>query len=342
MSTLPFCICRRVDVADFDQLERHVVAGVLEQRGVHLRHDLHLGVVLAADDDLAAGAAVARVAPSRARRRPGAGGEQRAGASTASGGERRPAGAAAAQGDVMGAPPSVSRGSVPRVSGGRRAEHPLSRLLRGFSRAKHRASAAGVRRARATGSSEPPGRAPAGTSSSSAMTAMTRAPLTTWGTSWRTKPERDDPAQARARRPGRRSSRSPRPAPPRAAAPATISGIASGSSTGQQQLAPGHAHAPGRLDGVAVDLAHADVGVGDDRRQREQHQRHAASRARPGRRVRSSRCRSGRGRASRSTANVGTARPDVGDVHREQAALADVPEPQREREPDQRPRPASR
>ena len=38
-------------------------------------------------------------------------------------------------------------------------------------------------------------------------------------------------------------------------------------------LRAGHAHAAGGVDGVAVDLADADVGVGEDRRDREQHER---------------------------------------------------------------------
>ena len=55
--------------------------------------------------------------------------------------------------------------------------------------------------------------------------------------------------------------------------PVITSGIPSGSSTWRNTCQPGHAHPPRRVPCLGVDLAQPDVGVGDQRRQREQHER---------------------------------------------------------------------
>ena len=52
-----------------------------------------------------------------------------------------------------------------------------------------------------------------------------------------------------------------------------MSGAAIGSSTLLQHLPLAQAHAARRLDHVAVDLAHGDVAVGQDRRDAQRHQR---------------------------------------------------------------------
>ena len=55
--------------------------------------------------------------------------------------------------------------------------------------------------------------------------------------------------------------------------PAKISGAASGSSTAQQDLPPGHPHPPRGLDDVPVDLVDPEVGVRQDRRDAEDDER---------------------------------------------------------------------
>ena len=100
--------------------------------------------------------------------------------------------------------------------------------------------------------------------------------------------------------------------------PVRITGSASGSSTPRNSCQPRHPHAARRLDDVAVDLAHADVGVGDDRRQGEQHQRD--QRGEPGPAVRAEVV--GADRAERQDQQGGEHRDgpaDVGDVDGERS-----------------------
>ena len=131
---------------------------------------------------------------------------------------------------------------------------------------------------------------------------------------------------------------SPSPPPPATAAivavattktvavriPTKISGNASGSSTRVDDLPPGHSHSPGGLDGVGLDAVDRDVGVGEDRRDREDDQRdrdapepdadeHEADRDQ----------REARQRAS-----------EVRDVHREKRAAVQMAEPDAERQGD--------
>ena len=97
-------------------------------------------------------------------------------------------------------------------------------------------------------------------------------------------------------------------------------------------LGPRHAHAARGVDRVAVDLAHARVGVGQDRRDREQHQRQ--------RQVREAHAEIGDEERDQREARHRAA--DVGDVDREEAALADVAEPEPERDRRSRTRSPSR
>ena len=114
--------------------------------------------------------------------------------------------------------------------------------------------------------------------------------------------------------------------------PVMTTGIASGSSTAGTS-ATAHPHAAGRLDDVAVDLAHADVGVGDERRQREEHEgdqgRQPSAAVGPE--------LAGPDRAERQHQQHREHRdgpPDVGDVDGQEAAAAEVAEPERERQPE--------
>ena len=91
--------------------------------------------------------------------------------------------------------------------------------------------------------------------------------------------------------------------------PPKISGSASGSSTVRMICALGQAHAARGVDGVAVDLAHADVGVGEDRRDRQQRQRE-----RHVRELRAPR----EGDEDAISATLGTARPTFDDADGEE------------------------
>ncbi len=95
----------------------------------------------------------------------------------------------------------------------------------------------------------------------------------------------------------------------------------------KQQLPAGHAHAPGGLDDAAVDLTHADVGVGEQRRYGEQHEGdHRGAVAPPPDRGQQEQDQHGEG---------GHGPADVGDVHGERAALAEVAEDERDGQRDQ-------
>ena len=108
--------------------------------------------------------------------------------------------------------------------------------------------------------------------------------------------------------------------------PPKISGSASGSSTERTIWRAGHAHAAGGVDRVAVDLAHADVGVGEDRRDRQQgeRERHVPE------------LRRGRKKATKNaiSATLGTARPTFeAEIARNEPRF-DVAEPEAERQRD--------
>ena len=107
--------------------------------------------------------------------------------------------------------------------------------------------------------------------------------------------------------------------------PAMITGAAIGQFDPPQELGLAHAHGAARLDHVAVDLAQADVGVGEDRRDRQHDQRRERSREadpEPGH--------------EDDQQGVGRDRPaEVGDAHRHERALPGVPDGEARRDGDE-------
>ena len=83
----------------------------------------------------------------------------------------------------------------------------------------------------------------------------------------------DDRARALPRRPARRARPSPPPARSRCGCRSSPAAAPAAARRGAITWRAAHAHGPGRLAHVGVDLAEADVGVGQDRRDREDRQR---------------------------------------------------------------------